>query len=133
MRLVYKKLIYLLYTNILGQCNVRGEALILKTLAEPAVTSQTSIFRRFISEDCVVVTLSAPLKNEKVRIYLLNACTGLAESVSWVSARGGVGQPHVSADTFSHFSCHIIRHIELIPMKYISEGCIYADYMQPIY
>ena len=39
----------------------------------------------------------------------------------------------VSADTFSHFSCHIIRHIELIPMKYISEGCIYADYMQPIY
>ena len=133
MRLVYKKLIYLLYTNILGQCNVRGEALILKTLAEPAVTSQTSIFRRFISEDCVVVTLSAPLKNEKVRIYLLNACTGLAESVSWVSARGGGGQPHVSADTFSHFSCHIIRHIELIPMKYISEGCIYADYMQPIY
>ena len=130
MRLVYKKLIYLLYTNILGQCNVR-EALILKTLAEPAVTSQTSIFRRFISEDCVVVTLSAPLKNEKVRIYLLNACTGLAESVSRVSARGG--QPHVSADTFSHFSCHIIRHIELIPMKYISEGCIYADYMQPIY
>ena len=91
MRLVYKKLIYLLYTNILGQCNVRGEALILKTLAEPAVTSQTSIFRRFISEDCVVVTLNAPLKNEKVRIYLLNACTGLAESVSWVSARGGRG------------------------------------------
>ena len=90
MRLVYKKLIYLLYTNILGQCNVR-EALILKTLAEPAVTSQTSIFRRFISEDCVVVTLNAPLKNEKVRIYLLNACTGLAESVSWVSARGGRG------------------------------------------
>ena len=133
MRLVYKKLIYLLYTNILGQCNVRGEALILKTLAEPAVTSETTIFRRFISEDCVVVTLSAPLKNEKVRIYLLNACTGLAESVSWVSARGGGGQPHVSADTFSHFSCHIIRHIELIPMKYISEGCIYADYMQPIY
>ena len=39
----------------------------------------------------------------------------------------------VSADTFSHFSCHIIRHIELIPMKYISEGSIYADYMQPIY
>ena len=48
-------------------------------------------------------------------------------------SQGGRGQPHVSADTFSHFSCHIIRHIELIPMKYISEGCIYADYMQPIY
>ena len=48
-------------------------------------------------------------------------------------SQGGGGQPHVSADTFSHFSCHIIRHIELIPMKYISEGCIYADYMQPIY
>ena len=133
MRLVYKKLLYLLYTNILGQCNVRGETLILKTLEEPAVISETTIFRRFISEDCVVVTLSAPIKNEKVRIYLFNACTGLAESVSRVSARGGGGQPHVSADTFSHFSCHIIRHIELIPMKYISEGCIYADYMQPIY
>ena len=133
MRLVYKKLLYLLYTNILGQCNVRGETLILKTLEEPAVTSETTIFRRFISEDCVVVTLSAPIKNEKVRIYLFNACTGLAESVSRVSARGGGGQPHVSADTFSHFSCHITRHIELIPMKYISEGCIYADYMQPIY